>query len=379
MEAVAVVLVLSMFAPVTDPRAANARHRLVEILAIALLATLCGEDDYPGIVEFGRDRHDWLKQFMELPHGIPSISTFRHIFAKVDPVELGEVLRCWAEELVKSCQGKQIAIDGKALRRSFERAWKKLGLHMVTAWCVEENVVLAQRAVEEKSNEITAVPELLKVLDFKGAVVTVDALNTQKTIAEQIIKGQGDYVMAVKDNHPTLCDCIRRNLDEMILEKFKDVEHTADDSTEGGHGRIDRRRVWATGQLDWLEQKEQWAGLQSAVVVEATRKTLKGQSTERRYYISSLPPDAAELGRLIRNHWGIENGQHWCLDMGFREDESRVRADHGDKNLAALRRIAINLLKRDKSVKLGIKNKRHKAGRNLDYLLGIITGTSNAK
>jgi predicted transposase YbfD/YdcC len=244
---------------------------------------------------------------------------------------------------------------------------------------VEDNLVLAERAVDEKSNEITAVPELLKMLDLKGAVVTVDALNTQKVIAGQIIQAKGHYVMAVKDNHPTLNDCIRRNLNEMILEKFKDVQHTAADSTEAGHGRIDRRRVWATGELDWLTQKQEWAGLQSVVAVEATRKTLKGQEKERRYYISSLPPDAMELGRLIRNHWSIENGQHWCLDMGFREDESRVRADHGDENLAAMRRIAMNLLKQDKSVKLGIKNKRLKASRNLDYLLAVVTGTSNPK
>lgn len=382
MEAVAIALVLSMVATVDDPRAPNARHRLVDILAIALLATLAGVDDYPGIVEYGRDRFDFLKRFMTLPHGIPSLSTFRRVFAKLDPEGLAEVLRRWAAELVKSCQGKQIAIDGKALRRSFEHAWKKLGLHVVTAWCVEDDLVLAQQAVDEKSNEITAVPQLLDMLDIKGAVVTVDALNTQKAIAGQIIEAGGDYVMALKDNHPTLLQRVQRNMTDLILDG---ADHSTDDSTEAGHGRIERRRVYVTDSLDWLtpQQRQDWPGLQSVAMVHATRKMLKGDQQvvedDRRYYLSSLPADAANHGRLIRNHWGIENGQHWCLDMAFQEDQNRVRADHGQENLAALRRIALNLLKQDKSVKLGLKNKRLKASRNLSYLLAIVTGTSNAK
>ena len=381
MEAVAIGLVLSMFSTITDPRAANARHRLVDILTIALLAMLGGADDYPGIVEFGRDRIALLSGCLALPHGIPSVSTFRRVFAAIDPQAMGQVLGRWSAELVKTCQGKQIAIDGKALRRSFERAWKKMGLQMVTAYCVEDSLVLCQSAVEEKSNEITAVPKLLDMLDLNGAVITVDALNTQKAIAKQIVDGGGDYVMALKDNHPNLFDRVVRNIADLILEKFAGVEHTVDDTTEGGHGRIDRRRVWATDQLDWLtaEQRAEWTGLQSVVVVDSTR-TLPGKVEQfRRYYLSSLPADAKESGRLIRNHWGIENGQHWCLDLGFDEDHSRVRADHGDENLAAVRRIALNLLKQDKSVKLGIPNKRLKACGNWNYLLALVTGTSNAK
>lgn len=376
MEVVAIGLVLSMFSAVSDPRASNVRHRLVDVLAIALLAMLAGADDYPGIVEFGLDRIELLSGLLALPHGIPSVSTFRRVFAAVDPQAMGDVLGRWSAEVVKTCRGKQIAIDGKALRRSFEHAWKKMGLQMVTAYCVEDSLVLCQSAVDEKSNEITAVPKLLDMLDVTGAVITVDALNTQKTIARQIIDGGGDYMMALKDNHPTLHDRVVRNMDDLILEKFAGVDHTRDDTTESGHGRIDRRRVWATDQLDWLtpEQHAEWAGLKSIVVVESTRK-LPGK-TERfsRYYLSSLPPDAKESGRLIRNHWAIENGQHWCLDMGFNEDQSRVRTGHGDENLAAIRRIALNLLKQEKTVSLGIANKRLKASRNPDYLLKVITG-----
>jgi len=381
MEAVAIGLVLSMFSTVCDPRAGNARHRLIDILSIALLAMLSGADDYPGIVEFGLDRIELLRGYLALPHGIPSVSTFRRVFAAVDPQAMGEVLGRWSGELVKTCQGKQIAIDGKALRRSFERTWKKMGLQMVTAYCVEDSLVLAQSAVEEKSNEITAVPKLLKMLDLNGAVITVDALNTQKAIAKQIIDGGGDYLLALKDNHPKLFDRVVRNTNELILEQFAGVEHSVDDSTEGGHGRIDRRKVYATDQLTWLtaEQRAEWAGLKSVVVVDSTRKLPGKIESFRRYYLSSLPADAKRSGRFIRNHWAIENGQHWCLDMGFNEDQSRVRADHGDENLAAVRRIALNLLKQDKSVKLGIANKRLKACGNWNYLLAVVTGTSNAK
>jgi predicted transposase YbfD/YdcC len=381
MEAVAIGLVLSMFSTIDDPRASNARHRLVDIFAITLLAMLAGADDYPGIVEFAMDRVDLLSGLLALPHGIPSVSTFRRVFAAVDPVAMGEVLGRWSAELVKTCQGKQIAIDGKALRRSFEHGWKKMGLQMVTAYCVEDALVLCQSAVEEKSNEITAVPKLLDMLDVTGSIITVDALNTQKTIAKQIIDGGGDYVMALKENHQNLCDRVVRNTDDLILEKFAGVAHSIDDTTESGHGRIDRRKVYATDQLDWLtaEQRAEWAGLQSIVVVDSTRKLPGKIERFRRYYLSSLPADAKESGRLIRNHWAIENGQHWCLDMGFKEDQSRVRAGHGDANLAAIRRIALNLLKQDKSTKIGIPNKRLKACGNSSYLLKVLTGTSNAK
>jgi predicted transposase YbfD/YdcC len=364
-----------------DPRADNARHFLTDILTVAMLASMCGLDDYPGIVEYGRDEQDWLKTFLRLPHGIPSISTFRRVFAALKPAVLLNVLRRWSGELSGLLKGKQIAIDGKTLRRSFEHAWDKSGLHLVTAWCVQENLVLAQQAVEEKSNEITAVPELLKMLDIQGAVVTVDALNTQTEIAAQIVKGGGDYVMAVKDNHPTLSDTIQRNLDDMILEKFAGVEHVYHETTEGGHGRIDTRKVWATDQIDWLARRDEWKKLNSVVVVESIRRMGDGQvQTNRRYYISSLPAQSGErFATLIRDHWSIENSQHWTLDMAFNEDQNRVRKDHGDQNLAILRRLALGLLRRDKSVKLGAKNKRLKAGRNREYRLRVLLSTSEVK
>jgi predicted transposase YbfD/YdcC len=385
MDAQPTNLIARMFADienVDDPRANNARHFLTDILVIAILAVMSGADDYPGIVEYGRDEHPWLKTILRLPHGIPSISTFRRVFAALKPAVLLGVMRRWSGELAGSLAGKQIAIDGKALRRSFDHAWDKSGLHLVTAWCAEENLVLAQQAVDEKSNEIKAVPELLNMLDLRGTVVTADALNTQKEIAAQIVKGGGDYLLAVKGNHPTLQDSVERHLDEMILEKFKDVEHVYHETTEGGHGRIDTRKVWATGQIDWLAGKEDWKELTSVVVVESVRKLLgKGESsTQRRYFISSVACTSGEkFAGLVRNHWSIENCQHWSLDMAFNEDQSRIRKDHGDQNLAALRRIALGLLRRDKSVKLGAKNKRIKAARNREYLLRVLLSTADAK
>jgi predicted transposase YbfD/YdcC len=259
---------------------------------------------------------------------------------------------------------------------------KSGGLHVVTAWCAQENLVLAQVAVDDKSNEITAVPQVLKMLDLKGALVSVDALNTQKTIAAQIVQDGGDYLMAVKDNHPTLHDSLRRHLDEMILEKFAGVEHVYHETTDGGHGRIDTRRVWATGQIEWLAGREQWENLVSVAVVESTRHVLgKDESkTTRRYYISSVAADNGErIAGSIRNHWSIENGQHWCLDMAFNEDQSRVRKDHGSENLAVLRRIALGLLRRDHSVKIGARNKRLKACRNREYLLSVLLSPVMAK
>jgi predicted transposase YbfD/YdcC len=367
-----------------DPRADNARHRLTDILVIAILGVMCGCDDYPGIVEYAADERDWLATFLLLPHGIPSISTFRRVFASLRPAVLGEVMHRWSRDLAGTLEGKQINIDGKTLRRSFDQGWNKSGLHMVTAWCVQENLVLAQRAVEQKSNEITAVPEVLKMLDLRGTVVSVDALNTQKSIADQIVKGGGDYLMAVKDNHPTLYESVRIHLDEMILEKFNGIEHVYHESTVGGHGRIDTRRVWATSQIDWLDKsgRRQWKKLSSVAVVKSIRRVLgkNKPTTTRRYYISSLAaPGGERIANLIRNHWSIENGQHWTLDMAFNEDQSRVRTNHGGQNLAVLRRIALGLLRRDKTVNVGAKNKRLKAGRNRDYLLKVLLSPVLAK
>ena len=381
MEAQAIALVLRIFWEAIDPRQANARHRLVDILSITMMAMLSGCDDYEAIVDFGRDNEAMLKRVLALPHGIPSVSTFRRVFARLDPAELGRCLKQWTEELAQCHKGKQIAIDGKALRGSIDQAWNKLGVHIVTAYCVEDELVLAQVATDQKSNEITAVPELLKIVELEGAVVTGDAMNCQKQIIQDIVRRKGDYVIAVKENHPTLYRDISSLLNEAHLEKFASVQHDSFREVNGGHGRLEIRQVYCSSELvQWVSQRADWAGLKSIVLVERQRHTAEKDSLERHYFLSSLAGnDAKRLARLIRNHWAIENGQHWCLDMGFREDECRVHRDNGPENLAAIRRISLNLLKRDKSVKLGIHNKRLKAARSREYMFKLLTQTSDSK
>ena len=381
MEAIASGLVLRLFWNVDDPRKENVRHRLSDIITIVLLGVIGGNDDYPSIVEYAHDKETLLRSFLKLPGGIPSCCTFRRVMARLAPAQLEEALAKWVGLLCRSLQGKQVALDGKTLRRSFDHAWQKLGLHVVTAWCVEEELVLAQQAVAEKSNEIPTVPAILKMLDLKGAVVTADALNCQKKTVETILAGGADYLLGVKDNQPTLAKQVEALLNEALLEKFKGIGHSKDLSYDRSHGREQTRRVYASSDLvQYVGERGNWPGLKSIIMVISERTVLEKKTVERRYYISSLDGgDAKRLGKLIRGHWGIENGEHWCLDMAFREDESRVRVDHGTENLAVMRRIALNLLKRDKTVKVGIHSKRLKAGRNDGYLIHLLTQGLDAK
>ena len=376
MEAIASSLVLRLFWDVYDPRGENVRHRLSDIITIVLLAVIAGNDDYPSIVEYARDKEAFLRTFLKLPAGIPSCSTFRRVMGRLEPSQLEEVLVKWVGLFCKSLEGKQVALDGKTLRRSFDHAWKQLGLHVVTAWCVEDELVIAQQAVGEKSNEIPTVPAILKTLDIKGAVVTADAMNCQKKTADTVVARGGDYILGVKSNQPALEKQVAGLMNEALLEGFEGIEHSKSVTYDRAHGREELRRVYASSELvRYVGERANWPGLKSIIMVISERKeTGKPPTVERRYYISSLPADDAErLGKLIRGHWEIENAQHWCLDTQFREDESRVRAGHGDENLAVMRRIALNLLKRDKTVKVGIRSKRLKAGRNDRYLLKLLT------
>jgi len=375
MQAIASNLVLRLFSNVDDPRKDNRRHRLSDILTIVLLAVIAGNDDYPSIVEYARDKQAFLGTFLKLPAGIPSCCTFRRVMARLEPRQMEAALVQWVSLFCQSLQGKQIALDGKTLRRSFRHAWKKLGLHVVTAWCVEDELVLAQRAVDAKSNEIPTVPAILKTLDLQGAVVTADALNCQKQTVQTILAGGADYLLGLKDNQPTLHRQVAGLMNEALLEGFQDIGHGKCVTYDRGHGREETRKVYVSSELaPYVGERMSWPGLRSIIMVISQRKVLEKQSEEKRFYISSLDDrDAARVGQLIRGHWGIENGEHWCLDMAFREDESRVRVGHGDENLAVMRRMALNLLKRDQSVKVGIHSKRLKAGRNDRYLLQLLT------
>jgi predicted transposase YbfD/YdcC len=295
----------------------------------------------------------------------------------LDPDAFEACFQAWTEALAGSSAGQLMALDGKKLRRSFEHAWNhSTATHLVSAFVHANATVLAQVAVDTKENEIVAIPKLLELLDLRGSVVTIDAIGCQTAIAAQIVKGDGDYMLAVKDNQPTLAGKLERDFHAWRLDGFADMPHDHDHSVEGDHGRVETRDVWVVDQLDWLgKEADRWAGLKCAVLVESTREVAGGtRSTERRYYISSLKPDAARLAQCIRSHWGIENRLHYVLDVSFAEDQARHRRGHSAQNFARLRRIALNLLRRDTSKKRGIKRKRLTAGWDHEYLLKLLSG-----
>jgi len=371
---------LRYFDGLNDPRRlmGNYRHRLSDLLAIAILAVLCGAQGWADIAHFGRCKLSWLKTFLSPEHGVPSDQTFSRVFALLDPDSLERCFLNWTQHLAEHSSGKLIAIDGKTIRRSFDGASKKAAIHMVSAWCQTNHLVLGQLATFAKSNEITAIPKLLELLDLTDAVVTIDAMGCQKAIAQQIVDQGGDYVLGLKGNQGTLHQRVKRLLDEAIDQGWAGVDHGHDQTIEKGHGRIDLRQVWATDQIDWVRKRHPWPGLRSVVCVESQR-TINGQtSTGRRYYITSLDAqDARRIAQAIRSHWSIENSLHWSLDVTFGEDDSRIRQDHGAQNFSRLRRIALNLLKKDQTRKVGLKGKMKACGWDHDYLLTILTGATS--
>lgn len=367
------------FAELPDPRAANVRHRLPDLLVMALCATLCGADGWDDYADFVRVKAKWFKTFLEMRHGAPSADTFRRVFTRLDPEAFERCFLRWTSAVAELSQGQLLAIDGKSIRRSFEHAWDKIGMtHMVSAFVEHNGQVLTQCKTHGKGGELEAIRELLGLIDLNGATVTIDALGAQKDIAQQIVTGGGNYILAVKDNQPTLHKAIRVELDDMIRDQFRDVPHEHHQQVDAGHGRIETRRVWVTDQLDWLAQAKDWVGLRSLVVVEAERQVpAHGRSVERRYFISSLPADAESQARLIRGHWGIENRLHHVLDVSFREDDSRIRRGNAPENVARIRRIALNLLRvhGDRHTKRkSIRGRRKIAGWDHDFLLKMVTG-----
>jgi predicted transposase YbfD/YdcC len=343
------------------------------MIAIAICAVICGADGWTDIEEFGNAKVEWFKTFLDLPHGIPSHDTFGRIFAALKPAGFERCFRRWVKGLVKASGGRLIAVDGKTLRRSFDQAAGKSAIHMVSAFASANRLVFGQIKTAAKSNEITAIPRLLKLLDLKGATVTIDAMGCQRAIAQEIIKGKGHYVLAVKENQRTLHAKIKTLLDEAVAQKFKGLSGDCSSQTNKGHGRVETRTCWCTGEVHHLKGIGHWEGLASVAVVESKR-ILQGKTTqERRYYISSLDgEDAQALAEAIRMHWGVENPLHWILDVQFDEDQSRVRKGHGAENLSRLRRIALNKLQAETSRKRSIRAKRLRAGWDHDYLLEIL-------
>ena len=348
-------------------------HSLFDILVISICAVICGAEHWTEIEEFGEAKQEWFAGFLELENGIPSHDTFRRVFILMDNIELKQLFVEWISSAVSLSKGSLVSIDGKNLCGSKESVKGKKALNVVSAWASEASVVLGQVKCQEKSNEITAIPELLKILDLEGCVVTIDAIGCQKEIVKEIVAKEADYVISLKGNQGTLHREVKDYLDWAERIKFKDITFDYFQTLEKNHGRIEERRCWVTEEIGWLEQKGEWKNLKSVVMVEAIREVVgEAKTVERRYFISSLGAKATEALRCVRGHWAIENELHWCLDIGFREDDCRIREAKSAENLATIRHIGLNLLKQEKSCKLGIKSKRKKAGWNESYLLEVL-------
>jgi predicted transposase YbfD/YdcC len=358
---------LKYFAELRDPRVErNREHLLEEILLIAVAAILSGAESWNDIADYGRDKLEWLKTFLQLPGGIPSHDTFNRVFSALDPEEMERGFAAWVSSITKLTAGEVVAIDGKTLCGTRETGKKQL-VHLVSAWASANNLVLGQRKVDEKSNEITAIPKLLEALELAGTVVTIDAMGCQREIASRIIEKKADYVLAVKDNQGLLAEQVR---DSFLLLPCEAVAEEID----CGHGRVEQRRCSVIADLSLIEKVSEWASIQGLVRIESERYHKVSGKIEReiRYYITSLRPDAARLNAVIRQHWGIENKLHWVLDVGFSEDLDRKRAGHSAQNFSLLNRIALNLLKQETTFKRGIKGKRLKAAWNHPYLLKLL-------
>lgn len=362
-----------------DPRIEkhSSRHQLTDILMLTIIAVICGADSWVAVERFGHSKYEWLKTFLELPHGIPSHDTIGNLFSRLNPQSLQDCFLKWVNILFDFSGGEIIAIDGKTLRHSYDTAADRPAIHMISAWACKNNIVLGQFKTSEKSNEITAIPQLLKLLDLKGHIVTIDAMGCQKKIAQQIIEQGGDYVFNLKGNQSSLHDDVRLFIESHIdKNQLKEIEFSHYAVVGGDHGRIEKRCYWITEDIGWLLQANDWIGLRSIGMVEytSTDKTSGATQIERRCFISSLAAKAQAFAQAVRMHWGIENGLHWCLDVSFNEDGCRVRKDYAPENFAVLRHIALNLLKSEKTAKVGIQNKRLMAGWDNIYLAKLLAG-----
>ncbi len=358
------------FSDLEDPRDSNARHYLLEILLIAQCTMLCGGEDCTDMALFGRAKEPFLRQFLRLPHGIPSHDTFSRVFRLLDPVKFHACFLRFMQRFAEATQGV-VAIDGKTLRHSFDRAGEKSALHLVSAWAAEQRLVLGQLAVDDKSNEITAVPKLLEMLSLKGVIVTADALNCQRDIARQIVDQGGDYVLALKGNQRRLHGDVALFLDDPQL--VADATHT---TVDGEHGRIETRTATLSYDIGWLQERHDWPGLAAIGKIRRRREVGAKLTTENAYYLLSTPLSAERFAHVARSHWGIENSLHWVLDVTMNEDQARNRKDHGPENIALLRRLALNLARSENS-KGSMKGKLKRAGWDDAFLAKLLANAAS--
>jgi predicted transposase YbfD/YdcC len=365
------------FSDLEDPRVDRTKlHKLVDILVIAICAVIAGADNWEDIEEFGKARQEWFQTFLELPNGIPSHDTFNRVFARLDPAQFQRCFINWITAVSQLVGGQVIAIDGKVLRRSHDKGIGKAAIDMVSAWATANHLVLGQVKVDEKSNEITAIPQLLEVLEVSGCIVTIDAMGCQTEIAEKIIEQEAQYVLALKENQGNLYADVVQLFDDLEHSGYKAYEHDYAKTVNKNHGRIETRVCWTISDpaiLQHLRGFANWKGLVTVSRIRAERQIGAERSCEDRYHIASLS-GAARVLHAVRSHWGIENQLHWILDLAFDEDRCRVRKDHGPENFAVLRHIALNLLKQEKTCKRGIKGKRLLAAWKQSYLLKVLEG-----
>jgi predicted transposase YbfD/YdcC len=372
---------VELFAPffenLTDPRLERTkRHSLLDIVILAVCATLGNADGWADIERFANAKIDFFRSFLELPNGIPSHDTFGRVFALLDPAALMACIQEWLNALGAAVAGEVVAIDGKTLRGSFDTAAGKNPLHLVSAWACTARLTLGQVAVDAKSNEITAIPLLLQLLDLKDCIVTIDAMGCQKDIAAAIRSGEADYVLAVKDNQPDLHQTVHEAFMVHAEDDFADASLKRIKTVERSHGRDETREYFIAEAPALLVCNGQWKDVRSIGMVTRTRVVNGEETDEIVYYVSSLPPKVKQFARAVRGHWGIENRLHWSLDVTFAEDKSRVRKDHSPLNLSMLRRLALSILRKDTSIKDSLRGKRLRAGWDEEVLLKILTGFS---
>lgn len=370
--------IVQCFQTLPDPRIdRQRRHKLIDVLVIGLCSMLTGGEGFNDMELFGKTKFDWLKTFLELPEGIPSHDTFNRVFSALDPHCFLDCFVQWVQGICPALAGEVVAIDGKALRHALDDG--DALPYIVSAWASENGLALGQVKVEDKSNEITAIPELLKVLDIHGCIVTIDAMGCQKDIAARIIDKKADFALALKGNHGTLHEEVKTFFDDAVPPCATQPAHTVSPGTidflqtvDKGHGRIETRRYWQSNDIDWIEDKPLWKHLRSIGMVESIRRIKGKNSIERRYYLTSLALDAKVFAKAVRGHWGVENPLHWTLDVTFREDQSRARSKNAAQNLATLRRIALNLIKKNPREKVSQRQKRILAALNTRFLAQLL-------